>query len=156
MYSLWLLSAVLMAAFLYAVRQIRRFDGLEQCAVMTSAPQTPVHDALVSEPSGVQTRTMKWISLGEFTKVLNERSDLIVIDLRADSPWVPFPASSALVLPVRPDELAQVLDMLPPDRSAAFCGASNLSIFLIETSTCMEGSAPLYVLEDDPGFAEVA
>jgi hypothetical protein len=99
---------------------------------------------------------MRWISIGEFIRVLGERSDLIVIDLRVDAPSALFPVLSALVLPVRPNELVQVLDMLPPDRSVAFCGASNLCIFLIETSSCMEGSAPLYVVEGDPDLAEVA
>jgi hypothetical protein len=48
------------------------------------------------------------------------------------------------------------LEWLPADRTVAFCGASNLCIFMIETSQCMEGSAPLYVLEGDLDLAEVA
>jgi hypothetical protein len=99
---------------------------------------------------------MKWISIGEFMTVLTTCSDLIVIDLRADAPFVPFPVPTAFVLPVTQNELDKVLDWLPADRTVAFCGASNLSIFLIETSPCMEGSAPLYVLEGDLHLAEVA
>ncbi|MGA2084105.1 MAG: hypothetical protein ABSG60_01135 [Terracidiphilus sp.] len=89
-------------------------------------------------------------------KVLKKCSDLIVVDLRPDAHQVPFPVPTAFVLPVSPNELDTVLELLPADKSVAFCGASNLCIFLIETSPCMEGSAPLYLLEGDLNFAEVA
>jgi hypothetical protein len=99
---------------------------------------------------------MKWISFNEFMTILAECNDLIVVDLRADTPSIPFPVPTAFVLPVSSNELDTVLEMLPADRSVAFCGASNLNIFMIITSTCMEGSAPLYVLEDEFRLAEVA
>jgi hypothetical protein len=60
------------------------------------------------------------------------------------------------VLPVAPNELDTILELLPMDRSVAFCGATNLNIFMIITSPCMEGSAPLYVLEGDLRRAEAA
>jgi hypothetical protein len=99
---------------------------------------------------------MQWISIGEFLSVLEKCGDLTVIDLRANAQWDPFPIPTAFALPVTPNELDNVLDSLPADRSVVFYGASNLSIFMIETSHCMEGSAPLYVLEGDLSFAEVA
>lgn len=88
--------------------------------------------------------------------VLTMHSDLLLIDLRPNALEVPFPVSNATILPVTQDELVRALESIPADRSVAFCGASNVSIFLIATSRCMEGSAPLFVLEGDPGFAEVA
>ena len=99
---------------------------------------------------------MKWISINEFMAILNERSDLFVVDLRANGPSIPFPVPTAFVLPVSPKELDSVLEMLPTDRSVVFWGASNLNIFMITTSPCMEGVAPFYVLEGDLRFAEVA
>jgi hypothetical protein len=88
--------------------------------------------------------------------VLTKCSDLIVVDLRAEAKSAPFPVPDALVIPVSPNDLIEMLECLPPDKSVAFCGASNLSIFMITTSPCMEGSAPLYLLEGDLGLAEVA
>jgi hypothetical protein len=99
---------------------------------------------------------MQWISIGEFLSILAERSDLIVIDLRANARWDPFPIPTAFALPVAPNELDKALESLPADGCVVFCGASDLSIFMIETSSCMEGSAPLYVLEGDLKFAEIA
>jgi hypothetical protein len=99
---------------------------------------------------------MKWIKYNEFMSILRECSDLIVVDLRPDAQQAPFPVSTGPVLFVSPNELDTVLEMLPADTSVAFCGASNLCIFLIETSPCMEGSAPLYILEGDLRLAEVA
>jgi hypothetical protein len=99
---------------------------------------------------------VKWITFNEFMMILTECSDLIVVDLRPEASRVPFPVSTGSVLPVSPNELDTVLEMLPADRSVAFYGATNLCIFLIETSPCMEGSAPLYLLEGDLRLAEVA
>jgi hypothetical protein len=88
--------------------------------------------------------------------VLAQFSDLIVIDLRADSQQIPFSVPNAFVLAVTPIELVSVLERLPADRSVVFCGASNFSILTILTSSCMRGSAPFYFLEGDLGLAEVA
>lgn len=156
MNSLWFLPAVLLAVPLLAVWRIRRSRRRELDKRIESIIQPSAPAQVIPEPVGVQTRMMKWISIGEFMTVLTTCSDLIVIDLRADASFVPFPVPTAFVLPVTQNELDKVLDWLPADRTVAFCGASNLSIFLIETSPCMEGSAPLYVLEGDLHLAEVA
>jgi hypothetical protein len=156
MYSLWLLPAVLLAVPLFAVWWIRRSQERTLLNRIQSVIQPSVHDEVVPESAGVQTRQVKWITINEFTKVLSERGDLIVVDLRADATSVPFPVPNAFVLPVSLNELDTVLELLPADKSVAFCGASNLCIFLIEMSPCMEGSAPLYLLEGDLNFAEVA
>ncbi len=155
MYSLWLLPAVVLAVPVYYVWHIKRPEKheLRDSAPSDSQLSAPVEAVL--EPIGAQTRTMRWISIGEFMMVLASCSDLIVIDLRADAQLIPFPVSAAFVLPVAPNELINTLERLPADRTAVFCGASNLSIFLISTSPCMEGSAPLYVLEGDLSRAEV-
>jgi hypothetical protein len=99
---------------------------------------------------------MQWISINEFMTILTRCSDLIVVDLREDASWVPFPVPGAFVLPAQQNELDKVLDSLPADKTVVFCGASSLCIFMIETSPCMEGSAPLYLLEGDLSLAEVA
>jgi hypothetical protein len=88
--------------------------------------------------------------------VIKEHDDVIVVDLRADEKRMLFPVPTAFVLSVIPEELDRVLGWLPADRSIAFWGASTLSILLIVTSPCMEGSGPLYVLEGDLRLAEVA
>jgi hypothetical protein len=117
---------------------------------------TPIKPATVPEPGGRQTRVMKWISIGEFLSVHAKRGDLVVFDLRATAQWAPFPIPTAFVVPVNPNELDTLLEWLPADRSVVFYGASSLSIFMIETSHCMDGSAPLYILEGDLSLAEVA
>jgi hypothetical protein len=99
---------------------------------------------------------MRWISVNEFMTILSERSDLVVVDLRADGLSVPFSVPTASVLPVSPNELDTLLEILPADKGVVFYGASNLNIFMIITSPCMKGSAPLYVLEDEFSLAEVA
>lgn len=156
MYFLWFLPVVLLAVPLFAVWWIRRSQERALFNRIQSVIQPSVPDEVVPESAGEQARQMKYISVYEFMTILTECSDLIVVDLRADTPLIPFPVPTALVLPVSPNELDTVLEMLPTDRSVVFCGASNLNIFMIITSPCMKGSAPLYVLEDDFRLAEVA
>jgi hypothetical protein len=156
MYFLWFLSAILLAAPLFAVRWIRRSQERARLNRLHTVIQPPVHEESVSEPAGEPARQMKYISVNEFANILTERSDLIVVDLRTNASLLPFPIPTAVVLSVTPCELDTILEELPADRSVAFCGASNLNIFMIITSPCMEGSAPLYVLEGDLGFAEAA
>ena len=98
---------------------------------------------------------MKWISIYKFMAVLTQCSDLIVIDLRAKAQSVPISVPNVFALAVTPIEPVSVLERLPADRSAVFCGASNFSIPAILTSSCMRGLDPLYVLEGDLGLAEV-
>lgn len=156
MHSLWFLPAMVLAVLAYYVWRNRRFGRLEQSNTVPSVPEPSTDLVNVSEPDEKQSRLMRWISIGEFIAVLKKCSDLIVIDLRAEAKSAPFPVPGTLVLPVAPNDLIEVLGCLPPDKSVAFCGASNLCIFLIATSPCMEGSAPLYVLEGDLGLTEVA
>jgi len=156
MYFLWFLPAVLLAVPLYAVWRIRRSQTRELCDRIQSDVQPTIPDEVSPKSVGVQNRQMKWVSNDEFMTVLAECGDLIVVDLRVDAQSVPFPVSTALVLPVSLSELDTVLELLPADRSIAICGASDLSIYKLMTSRCMDGSAPLYVLDGDLRHAEAA
>lgn len=156
MYFLWFLSAFLLAIPLFPVWRIWQSIESKLCNRIRTEIQPSAPDEVVPEPAGVQTRQVKWITINEFMTVLKECRDLIVVNIRADAPSIPFSVPNARVLPVSPNELDRVLELLPADKSVVFCGASNLSIFLIETSPCMQGSAPLYLLEGDLRLAEVA
>ena len=156
MYSLWSLPAMVLAVPVYTVLRATHSRARELPDKIPTARYAPVEAATVSESRGRQTRVMQWITIGEFLSHLAKRSDLVVFDLRANAQWDPFPIPAAFALPVNPNELYALLAWLPADRSVVFYGASNLSIFMIETSPCMEGSAPLYVLEGDLKLTEVA
>ncbi len=156
MYCLWMLLAGMLAALVYSVWRTSRSGRRELQVRIPSASNPSTHLEIVPEPIRTRTRTIKWISIGEFKMVLTKCSDLIVIDLRANAQLVPFPVPTAIVLPIAPDELFNILEWLPADRTVVLCGASNISVFMIETIPCKEGSAPLYVLEGDLHFVEVA
>ncbi len=156
MLSLWFLPAMALAVLTYYVWRTRRSGRLEHSDTVPFVPDPPTDIANVPKPKEKQGRPMRWISIGEFMAVLNKCGDIIVIDLRAEAKSTPIPVPASLVLPVALNDLINVLECLPPDKSVAFCGASSLCIFLITTSPCMEGSAPLYILEGELGLAEVA
>jgi hypothetical protein len=156
MYFFWFLPAVLLAVPLFAVWRIRRSQRREFSNRLQSVIQQPVPDEVVPESVAVETRQMNWISINEFMTTLTQRSDIIVVDLRADAERIQYPVPAPSVLPITMDDLDSVLGWLPADRCVASCGARNLWIFLIETSPCMKGSAPLYILKGDLRLAEVA
>lgn len=68
----------------------------------------------------------------------------------------PFLVPTALVLSITPHDLIRVLEWLPGNRSAGFYGASDFCISMIEENPCMEGSAPLYILEGNFDHLEAA
>jgi len=156
MNSLWSLPAMALAVPMDAARRMRHPGRRKPLENLLSVPEPFVDITTVRESARRQTRVMQWISIGEFLSILTECSDLVVIDLRANAQSAPLSVPTAFVLPVSPNEMDSALEGLPGDRSVVFYGASNLSIFMIETSRFMDGSAPLYVLEGDPGLEEVA
>jgi hypothetical protein len=156
MYSLWTLPAVALAVPVYAAWRLRQPGERKPLQSRPTVPEPLIELTTVPEAAGSQARVMQWISICEFLSILTKGSDLIVLDLRTNAQWDPFPIPTAFALPVTPNELDTVLKWLPGDRSVVFYGASNLSIFMIETSHCMDGSAPLYILEGDLSLAEVA
>jgi len=156
MYFLWFLPALPLAILMYAVWRIRRSKERELFTRVQSAILPSVPAEVATEPANAQARQMKWISISEFKTVLAKTKDILVVDLREDSERIVSPVRAPSVLPVTEDDLDSVLGWLPADKTVAFCGASNLCIFKIITSPCMEGSAPLYVLEGDFRLAEVA
>jgi hypothetical protein len=79
-----------------------------------------------------------------------------VIDLRPGQQRDSFPVLGDDISCVQPNELPDVLEWLPSNKSVVFCGASELCITMIQTSPCIYGSAPLYVLEDSYPRREVA
>jgi len=153
---LWFLPAVLLAVPLLVVCRIRRSQERALLNRVQSLLQPSVPDEDVPEPACELAREMKWISISESKTVLTMTRDVLVVDLRDDSERILSPVPAPSVLPVTMDDLDSVLEWLPADRTVAFCGASNFCIFKIITSPCMEGSAPLYVLEDEFRLAEAA
>jgi hypothetical protein len=154
-YSLILLVIVL-AVSLFAEWLTRQSRSRKFCNRLRSVTEPSVPLGVVPASAKGQTRRMNWISIDEFIAMLSRCSDLIVIDFRANAQWGSFPAPTAFVIPVVLNELDQVLERLPAERCVVFCGASNLSLPTIFTSSGMRGSAPIYFLEGDLGLAEVA
>jgi hypothetical protein len=156
MHPFWLLPAMAPAVLTYYVGRIKRTGAQKH------RESTPFvfksSDQLLNAPVSIerQTRLMRWISIGEFMKVLTKCSDLIVFDLRANVHRIPSTDPNPSVLDVKPNELASVFEWLPANKSAAFCGSSDLCIFLIEKCPSIDRLARLYLLEGDLGFAEVA
>ena len=158
MYSLWSLPAMALAVPMYAVWRIKQSGKRRVSDNIPSVLEPPVGFSIVPESAGEQSRLIRWI-VREFMTVLagcGGCGELIVIGIREDTQCVPFPIPATFVLPVTPNELIKVLEWLPANRTVAFYGASNLSIFMIHTNPLTKDSTPLYVLEGDLSLAEVA
>lgn len=144
---LWFTPAIAVATLAYPLLPIRRFSK----RLFSNRTRSTSHRSrslrVVPKPVRGQRRLMKWISLTEFSGLLERvPDDLVVLDLRYDARQVPFPIAEAFVVPVSPNELLEILFWLPSNRSVVFCGADPLSMVSIEMSPSMAGSAPFYFL----------
>ena len=156
MYSRWFLLAILQAVTLYAVWRMGRSGSRKLRGSVPFAPPLPAHISSAAESTTKWTRSMKWISIGKFVAVLTKYRDLIEADLKPDAQWVSIPVPIAFGLLVSLNERENELKWPPADRTAGVYGASNFCISKIEASPCIEGSAPVYVLEDEFSLAEGA
>lgn len=154
---LWALIALALGFLLYPAWQLVRSVGRGSPRIFAPPPVSPAaKGGKIHAFSGGQIRNLEWVSMGQFTNLLAESNDLVVIDLRPESQHLRLRLPAAQVLTISPDELPEVLEWLPRNRSAAFCGASGTALSVIRASSRMRGSAPLYVLKDGSAWAEVA
>ncbi|HTW50025.1 MAG TPA: hypothetical protein VMD92_18855 [Acidobacteriaceae bacterium] len=151
MVFLWALLLAALAFVLYTAIQFQRYVSLRATGRMQ-----PSFSRLQSAAASQPRRRLQWVSLRDCASILAEAGDLIVIDLRPESRRTAFPIAGPSIMSVHPGELSEVLEWLPPERGAIFYGASALCISLIQTSPCMCGSAPVYLVTDDPAGMEAA
>lgn len=144
------LLAIVLAFLLYAAWQLLRQPR--------PRPARRAVDAAIGKPSssGEERRPLHWITAGQLRELLAGSDDLLLIDLRPDPGDLPPALPPGRTMRVPTHQLEDVLRSLPGDRSAVFYGASGLCIFMIQTSPCMRGSAPLYVLRPDLFHVEAA
>ncbi|HEX4037653.1 MAG TPA: hypothetical protein VHX37_06310 [Acidobacteriaceae bacterium] len=134
------LLAIVLAFLLYAAWQLLRLPRNRP------APRALDAATALSRSPGEERRRQHWITSGQLREVLAKENDLLLVDLRPDSNDAPPVLPAHPVLRVRTHQLEDVLRSLPADRSAVFYGASGLCVFMIQTSSCMRGTAPLYLL----------
>lgn len=146
------LVALLLGFLLLRAWQVMRSGPRSRPGKLSAIPG----NTRASVPAESTRRDLRWISPGEFSGLLLRHRDLIVLDLRPNHERTPLPVPPTSVRCVRTSELEEVLAELPPDRSVAFCGASAVCVFMIETSRGMKGSAPFYLLRSDRAHGEVA
>jgi hypothetical protein len=150
------LLALTLGFVLYPAWQLLRVEPRR--ARVRSAPVSRIAtiDARLDAGAAKRTRRLEWITLPELKAIAESTGDLLVVDLRNDHHCAPLPALGAQVMPVKAGDLEEFLQWLPENRAAAFCGASGLSIFIIESHLCLRGTSPLYVLEDRISSTEAA
>lgn len=153
---LWQLLARMQAVPISYAWKLKQSDKLQPRDRVSPESNQTLQLQEHPKPKRETTRRIERISIGEFMLVLAKCRNLVVIDLRTNKQFAQFPIPTATVMRVRPHELVNVLKRIPADKTLVFCGASNFSTVMIESSPCMQGSAPLYVLEGDLRLMEVA
>lgn len=119
-FLLWFLFAMILTGLAYPVWRVSQAGRRAILGCIPSVSQPSLHLRSELRLAGRQKRQMKWISFDEFMTLLRKQSaDLVVIDLSADAPWVPFPVPTVLLLPVTPHDLIRVLEWLL--RTGALC-----------------------------------
>ncbi len=153
----WVLPAIALTSLLYHAWRISRSGRLPLLSEILSISELSPPLRIAPKPAERQKRPTKWISFEEFKVLLDKNPrDFIVIDLRSDAPWSPFPVAGVFVPAVTLNELMETLEWLPSDRSAVFYDISDLGISRIQTSASMEGSVPFYFLDGGLSHLEAA
>lgn len=71
-------------------------------------------------------REMKSTTADELQALKERSDDMVIIDCRADRRPRHPAIANAHALPIKPAQVAEVLNWLPANRSAGLCGASDL------------------------------
>ena len=151
MVSLWALLAVVLTFVLYAATQFRR-NARSRAAGGLQPSSFRLKLVAARDPR----RRLLWISLRDCASILDDTSEVIVIDLRPECHRKSFPIAGPNIVSVHPGELSEILEWLPPERCAVFYGASAFCISLIQITPCMRGWGPVYPIADDPVGVEAA
>jgi len=93
-------------------------------------------------------RPVKRMSTQEITYVVQDRDDVILIDLRPQLDRMPVPFSRARILHATPTQLESLLRWLPPASSVAVYGCARDCDRIVRIARSISGSAPLYVLSE--------
>ncbi len=155
----WSLPAIALAGLMYPTWRIAQLGKRALHQNPSATGRWPHDDQGSPERIGKQIRglSLRWISLGEFTLLLNRFGNLILIDLRPADQWDPLPVQIPLTaFRVRHHELAEVLKHLPRNRILVFHGITDLDALIIEASPRAKGSAPIYILDNYAPHREAA
>ena len=119
-------------------------------------PPSYFHGTCSRENSCEDPLTGRWVrkvSLSQFANL--KIKNPVVFDLCPARRSIPAWILEASVMPIRADEVAEVLTWLPDDQVAALLGASEMSVQMIQDFGLARGSGPLYLL-DEKGARENA
>jgi hypothetical protein len=154
---LLVLSAIALLGSLFLQSRLAQIRARQYVSANITTFHSSQRIQLAPLPPKRAKRPMRFISLDEFRKLLKENpDDLIVLDFRNDARLAGFPVQDACVLPVRPDELQEILAWLPSNQSVVFYGVRTPWISTIERSLSVEGSAPIYFLDSGFSYPEAA
>ncbi len=154
---LLVLSAISLLSSLFFSSRFAQFRPRQYVSANVTTFPSSHRPHLAPLPAKRARRPIRIISLDEFRKLLKEGpDDLIVLDFRNDARSAGFPIQGACVLPVRPDELQEILAWLPSNQSVVFYGVRTPWISTIERSLWMVGSGPIYFLDSGFSYPEAA
>jgi hypothetical protein len=104
MHMLWILfwSLIALMGFVWFASRISQPRAHQPFEMMSSTLPSWVRIQLSPQRFSKHKRPMRRISLEQFKNLLDQGpDDFLVLDLRINAEWVPFPVADALVLPVR-------------------------------------------------------
>lgn len=146
---LLLLSSVVLLSSLFFQARFTQGRARQLSVARIGYFGQPRRTAWGSRPLNLQRRPLRKISFEEFRELLQQKSgNLVVLDLRSEAQANPFPFPEACVLPVRPEELGEILGWMPHSQCTVFYGIRNPWLSALERSSSRAGSAPFYLLDD--------
>jgi hypothetical protein len=104
----------------------------------------------------VRRSEVKWITMGEFKRLLEQSDDVLFVDLRTANRGTPLPFVPARVLLITPSELVDVLLWAPSGNTIVLYGQGDFCTSMAEEVHNIKGGTPLYLLNDGRDDREAA
>jgi hypothetical protein len=149
MLFLYLLSAMVFAFIMRTAYQIVRKHKRMRPQCVRLVPMKISEMSSVSGCRHLRRSEVKWISMGEFKRLLDQSEDVLFIDLRAPGRGAaPLPFSPARVLLITVSELIDVLRWTPSGNTVVLFGQDDCCRSIAEQVRDIMSGPPLYLLND--------
>jgi len=145
----WILAAIPALGLIYTACVILR-DGDSIPPVWMYELQPSSYSPATFASGLSRRRPVQRMSTQDIAHIVEDRDDVILIDLRPQVERKPVPFPRSRILYTTPTQLESLLRWLPSASSVAVYGRARDWDQIIRIARSISGSAPLYVLSEGP------
>ena len=147
---MWLLIGIVVVAVICTAREVVKGWRHKLPESMVSVPSPHFHSLGAFRPSSIPKRQVKRISMTECERLIHTSENVVFTSVREGSGGKRLPFPEMHVMSIAPNELVDVLKLIPECCVVVLCGEVELSSSILGSLADAAGSAPVHVLEKPP------